>query len=178
MATRPRSTQAPLTASAPKAKGRPSTYSPEYVELARRCTLLKGDATDEDYAKFFGVSSKTIGLWKKTHAAFCEAIAGAKTPADASVANALFRRAHGYDYTEQTAMKIKTPTGEEIRLIEVRKHLAGDVTAQSLWLRNRRPDLWRAAPEPVDDESNRPVTGVSVTIQDPSKPKIDAAYKA
>ena len=65
-----------------------------------------------------------------------QALKKGKDWADVQVENALFKRATGHDYEEMT--------WEDGKLTKVvKKHIAGDVTAQIFWLKNRRPDLWR-----------------------------------
>lgn len=149
-------------------KGRPTIYLPEYAAMAERLTLLDANLTDEKLREFFGVSLATFNAWKKAHPEFQESIARAKKPADGAVANALYRRALGYDYEEDHLIKLKGPNGEFVQRFRVTKHLAGDVTAQSLWLRNRQSGLWKAQPEPapLDDEMSKPITGISVTVKD------------
>jgi transposase-like protein len=70
--------------------------------------------TDAELADSFGVSESTLNLWKKTHEDFSESIKKGKSPADADVAKSLYDKA-----------------------------LAGDVTAQIFWLKNRKSSAWR-----------------------------------
>ena len=144
-------------------------YKPEFGELAERLVLLDAQLTDEKLSEFLGVTTSTFNKWKKEHPEFSESIARAKKPADGMIANALFRRALGYDYEETVPIKMKSAMGgDEIRMVKVKKHLPGDVNAQSLWLRNRQSALWKANPEPApdDDENKKPITGIRVTVQD------------
>ncbi|CAG4900722.1 helix-turn-helix domain-containing protein [Paraburkholderia saeva] len=87
--------------------GRPSKFKPEYVEQARNYCLL--GATDDDLAKFFGVSRATISTWKTEYPEFTAALAHGKDAADARVIGSLYDNA-----------------------------LGGNVTAQIFWLKNRR----------------------------------------
>lgn len=158
-----------------KRTGRPPAFQEAFTELARRLVLLKATCTQAEMAHVFGVSIATINQWQKDNPSFSEAIAGAKDPADASVANSLFRRANGYDYEEDVVVKVRSLGGEEVRILRVQKHLPPDFNSMSLWLRNRKALEWKAVPEPIDDETKKPISGVSVTIQDPSATKPDAA---
>lgn len=71
-------------------------------------------ATDAEVAGFLGVSLRTVGDWKLAHTDFAEAMSTGKEQADAKVIGALYRNA-----------------------------LAGNVTAQIFWLKNRRKEDWR-----------------------------------
>ncbi|MDN7489500.1 terminase [Burkholderia sp. AU45274] len=77
-------------------------------------------ATDVDLARFFGTTDRTIRTWKQQHPEFAEALEQAKEVADAQVVGALYTNA-----------------------------LAGNVTAQIFWLKNRQPAKWR---DKVDHE--------------------------
>ncbi|OXJ16327.1 hypothetical protein [Burkholderia sp. HI2500] len=77
-------------------------------------------ATDVELARFFGTTDRTIRTWKQQHPEFAEALEQAKEVADAQVVGALYTNA-----------------------------LAGNVTAQIFWLKNRQPGKWR---DKVDHE--------------------------
>ena len=61
---------------------------------------------------------------------------------------ALLNRALGYDYLEEKTEYGGTAT----KRTQTRKHQPGDLSAQTFWLKNRRPELWRDKPEPVAGE--------------------------
>src|SRR4051812_27917784 len=103
------------------ARGRPSTYRPEFAAQATKLCLL--GATDEELASFFGVRRATIANWKKRQPDFIDAIKNGKSGADANIAASLYRRGIGYEKNG--------------------KHIPGDTTACIFWLKNRRADLWR-----------------------------------
>lgn len=52
----------------------------------------------------------------------------------------MLKRALGYNYTEET---IETLVDGSEKYKTVTKHMAGDITAQIFWLKNRRPDKWK-----------------------------------
>ena len=84
--------------------------------------LLNGWAADglrdEDIAGKIGISLSTFYEWKKKFPEFSDALKDGKELPDYRVQNALYESA-----------------------------LAGNVTAQIFWLKNRRPDKWRDKPE-------------------------------
>lgn len=123
-------------------RGRPSEYSPVYVEQAAKLCVL--GATDAEMADFFNVDVRTIYRWKLDHDDFCQAIKAAKEIADERVERSLYQKATGYDYTEEQAIKLKIEQyKEEVEVVEVTKHSPADTTAAIFWLKNRRAGEWR-----------------------------------
>lgn len=166
--TRAKGTPLPPEAIAPKKKmGRPTVFRQDFIELARRLTLLKASYKLEDMANVFQVSLATLKKWMVDHPDFSAAIARAKDPSDSDVADALYRSAVGYTVEEEQLIKIKVGGVEEVKKFKVRKHYPPNPASLSLWLRNRKPDDWKANPEPGDSGANQPVSRVTVTIQKP-----------
>lgn len=144
--------------------GRPTKYCPEYALEAEK--LCKLGATDKDMADFFNVNEDTINEWKKVHKEFSESLKKGKMKADMEVADRLFKRATGYQYTET----IKEASKESKDLVitkEITKEVAPDPVSMIFWLKNRRKDLWRDKQDhgfdlnndiivrrPQDEESN------------------------
>lgn len=81
------------------AKGRPTSFKPEYTEQVEKLCLL--GATDEQLAIFFSVSIQTIHNWKKKHPDFFDALKRGKQNADIEVVNSLFKKAMNGDTTAQ-----------------------------------------------------------------------------
>jgi hypothetical protein len=134
---------------APKQKrrpGRPSKYKPEFAERVTDYCLL--GATNEELARIFKVRDTTIPEWIDRYPEFAEAIKKGREIADANVAKALYRRAIGWT---QPAVKIATkievlPDGTEVKsehIVPYTEHFPPDTAAAFIWLKNRRPDLWR-----------------------------------
>lgn len=170
--------------------GRPTDYRPEYCEQVEK--LCKLGATDKEIADFFDVAESTINLWKTEHPGFSESIKKGKLVADAEVAEALHKRALGYQYREVTYEKIgaKEDTmevGEEgMESIEeeqykkkvVVKEVPPDVAAQNIWLKNRRGRVQQGAQRWADKhevtgEGGGPLTGPAVIVQMPPGTNID-----
>lgn len=123
--------------------GRPSSYKPEYAELARKFCLL--GANDEKLAQLFEVSVSTVYLWKVEHAEFSEALKAGKEIADANVAHSLYHRALGYEHPEDD---IRAMNGS-IVITPTIKRYPPDTSAATLWLKNRQPAVWRDKVENV-----------------------------
>ena len=120
-------------------RGRPTKYRPEYAEQARKLCLL--GLIDGELADFFGVDEATIHRWKHTHKDFCESISTGKMLADSDVADSLYRSAVGGHFITE-----ERPAGGEngpASILPLKRQVAPSVQAQSLWLRNRQPRLWR-----------------------------------
>lgn len=120
-------------------RGRPTKFRPEFVEQARKLCLL--GLTDGELADFFGVDEATIHRWKHTHKDFCESISTGKMLADSDVADSLYRSAVGGHFITE-----ERPAGGEngpATVLPLKRQVAPSVQAQSLWLRNRQPRLWR-----------------------------------
>ena len=118
--------------------GRPSSYKPEYAEMARH--LCKLGATDADLAEAFEVSVVTIDNWKIKYPEFLGSLKASKEEADNRVERSLYARATGYSYD---AVKIFCTKDGKITKVPYTEHVPPDVTAQIYWLKNRRPDHWR-----------------------------------
>lgn len=126
---------------------RPTAYKKEYAEQARKLCLL--GATDVDLAEFFDVAKSTINLWKKKHPEFSDSIKKGKMIADAEVAESLFKRAIGIEYTEK---KVRTDGKKEIKEV-TKKLIPPDPTAAIFWLKNRQKEHWRDKQE-IDHKSS------------------------
>lgn len=118
--------------------GRPTKYDPSFSDQAYKLCLA--GFTDKDMADFFGVVESTINLWKQKHPKFSESIKKGKVVADGEVAQKLYQRAIGYQYTES---KTESEKGQIVKTTQTTKTVVPDPTAQIFWLKNRQPDKWR-----------------------------------
>lgn len=117
--------------------GQPTKYKKEYNELAYKFCLL--GATDKQLADFLDVSEATINNWKMKEPEFLESIKKGKHRADAEVAEALYKRALGYEHTED---KIFNANGKPL-VVPTMKHYPPDTAAAFIWLKNRKNKEWR-----------------------------------
>lgn len=126
--------------------GRPDTYYPEFDEVIYRMRLLS--LSDEELCEYFGIVDETFKKWKRLHPTFLAAYIKGGEDADATVANALRKRARGAKIKKQVAMRIKDgPNSERIEIVEVEEELPPDTAAASLWLANRQRARWKLKPE-------------------------------
>lgn len=94
-----------------------------------------------------GISKTAFWGWYRESEDLRKACANAKEVADLTVEDALYKRATGYDYTEDTFELVE---GEMRHTKQVTKHVPPDVKALMMWLYNRLPNRWRAIQEPLE----------------------------
>lgn len=98
----------------------------------------------EDY---IGVSRTGFFGWYRQSEELRKACANSLEVANASVEEALLKRACGYDYWEERWDLIEG----EIRLSQkYKKHMPPDTKAILSWLYNRLPSQWRSIQEPLE----------------------------
>jgi transcriptional regulator with XRE-family HTH domain len=155
-------------------KGRKNKYythvHPRLEEIGYWC---REGLTEEEICKRLGVSVASFANYKNEFIELLEALKINRQIADYRVEDALYMRALGYEYDEETfeEFELDKPylngAGEwvksELRLTKkVRKKQAPDTTAQIFWLKNRKPDVWR-------DKQDITLTGdtmINVTLSD------------
>lgn len=119
--------------------------------------------TEEQIAKGMGISRSTLAIWKNSYPSLMDALKNGKDIADINVENALYKKAIGYDYEEQTFYRDKD-TGEMILSKTITKHVTPDTGAAAFWLKNRRRDLWRDKPELNDTNTTEQSLGVFIDM--------------
>ncbi len=118
----------------------------EFENLILIASWARDGLSDKQIAHNMDVSLSTLKVWKKKYVSISAALKKGKEIVDVEVENALHKRAMGYDYPEITEERIINKETKETELVVtkvVTKHQAGDVTAQIIWLKNRKPDVWR-----------------------------------
>lgn len=100
--------------------------------------------TDEQIANNIGITPSTLYAWKGKFSEISEALKKGKEIVDIEVENALLKRAKGYSYVEKRA---KMENGRITELVTVTKEVPPDVGAAAMWLKNRKPKVWRDRPE-------------------------------
>ena len=116
-------------------RGRKSLYNPEIHPKQASDLALMGK-TEEEIAKALDVSIQTLYDWRSAHPEFLEAIKECKDQADSKVVVSLYKRACGYEYTENQVTV--NPDGSQ-SVKTVVKHVAPDPTSMIFWLKNRQP---------------------------------------
>lgn len=94
-----------------------------------------------------GVSKTAFWGWYRESEDLRKACANAKDVADYTVEDALYRRAVGYDYFEETYELVE---GDMLLTRRQKRHMPPDTKAIMQWLYNRLPNQWRAQQEPLE----------------------------
>lgn len=95
-----------------------------------------------------GVANSTLWKWLNEHSEISEAIKGGKDSAIEQVENALFKKATGFQWTEETTeIYQRGETVKEKHIRKVTKYAAPDTAAMIFFLKNRQPDKWSDKPE-------------------------------
>lgn len=113
-----------------KSKYRADYHPAVAYQLARRGLII------EEIAQIIEVDERTIRRWRHAHPEFAQALGQGNEEPDQKVEDALYSRAIGHEYDEQSV----TLDG---RVVSTRKQLPPDVAAGKFWLTNRRPDRWK-----------------------------------
>lgn len=136
-----------------KPDGRPTDYKPEYVEQVFKLCLL--GVTDDEIAKFFEVSQKTINNRKKDHPEFLQSIREGKETADIEVANKLYHRAKWMTITKREVVKYKIWRDKETyEIVEYDQELPPDPQCIHYRLNNRKSKKWKNKHEVSGDPEN------------------------
>lgn len=131
-----------------KNAGGPKTkYNPELLERIK--AWVRNGATNKDICAKIGINQNTLYIWIRKHGELCEALKRTKEIVDDEVENALYKRAIGFEYDE--IHETDGPLGFTRKV--VKKYVPPSEVACFFWLKNRRPDKWRAKNE-IDFSDN------------------------
>ena len=146
--------------------GRTGIYM-DWIEgegLERIKAWYRDGLTNEDVAHNIGISTPTLYEWLRKYPSLASASKITREVADLRVENALYKRARGYDYSEEIWERRTNKESGETELVLVKrfdKHMPPDTTAQIFWLKNRKPDEWRDKREVAADITEGRETGVA-----------------
>jgi len=117
--------------SLPTPRKKYAKYTPDIPEKAFKLALR--GFTDKEMVDFFDIAEQTWYNWQAKHPELTEAIERGKDEADAEVAHAIYRRATGYDYTEEVTHVIQ---GKIVKT-HVKKHMPANPTSAIFFMKNR-----------------------------------------
>lgn len=138
-----------------------STAKYVYWITEEGCLQLQGWAkdglTDKDIAHNIGINPQTLYEWKLKYPQIAQALSEGKDVADRRVENALYKRALGFEYDETKTVTriVNGKIDMDAEVTKTHKIIVGDVTAQIIWLKNRKPE-WRRG----EDRDNKHGEGV------------------
>lgn len=123
--------------------------------------LARQGYTDKQIAESFGVSYANFRKIKTQSMTIKQTIIMGREKANFDVEQSLFKKAKGFKYKEQQAIKTKVEekqedgtilTKEVIEVVTVEKYSAPDVQAQKFWLMNRDKSRWQSDPHKVNND--------------------------
>ena len=102
---------------------------------------IRDGLTDEQIASNIGIHRNTFREWRQRFPELESVMKQSKAVVDQQVENALFKRALGYTWVEET--RKPDDEGNLVVVQTVTRHVPPDTTAQIFWLKNRKPQDWR-----------------------------------
>lgn len=115
--------------------------------------------SDRQIAKNMGIGRSTFYEWKKKHKDISDTLDKGKAIVNEEVENALLKKALGFKYKEQQAIKVKEIyydekgrkcQKEDVKIVEVEKEVPADTVAIKFWLVNRERERWSDNPNKVE----------------------------
>jgi hypothetical protein len=97
--------------------------------------ICQAGFTDQELADLFGVSVRTINIWKARHVDFLQALKAGKTEADDRVERALYQKAIGYSHSVETPMVVD----KDVRIVTYTERMPPDTTPASSGSRTAGP---------------------------------------
>lgn len=110
---------------------------PRLSEIAE---WAKNGYTEEDVAKELGISYSGFRNYKKQHLELEGVLTENKKIADNAVRAALYRRATGYSYVNESKIRVD---GKLVTNQKTTVHIEPDTQAAKFWLMNRDPENWK-----------------------------------
>jgi hypothetical protein len=144
--------------------GRPTGYRPEYAQSARNYCEL--GATNDQLARFFGVSARTIDNWIVNFRDFGQAVREARVQGDEALWRSCYQRAKGYYYTEKRVVRDADKERVEIST----RHCKADLRAFMIWHRNRTQ--WLARTGAIANDGPMPPPSFDVVELDEQAPDV------
>lgn len=138
----------------PKGKGHAQMSKVDFWLTPEGLILLRAKSRDSltknELARKLGIAPKTLSLWESKYPEIEEALRQGREITDVRVENAILKKALGFETTEIKKV-VKADGAEEITTIQ--KCVPPDVSAASVWLKNRCPERWRDKPQEEDSLS-------------------------
>lgn len=146
--------------------GRGTKFEPDMVEMARQ--WRRDGGTLQQIAQNLGIHIDTLHEWRKKHTDFSDALRESTDYVNATVENAMLKRARGFTYTE-VSQEYENIDGRMVKVKSkrIRKRVLGDVDAQKFWLTNRQPAKWKSkiADDLPEDENTDNIASLSDVIR-------------
>lgn len=124
-----------------------------YNQLHQVYMLALLGATNKHLSEFFKVDLSAVEYWLRNYPEFAEAKERGGMEADIKVAASLYKRALGFEYTEEEYERVVNKVTGEAKMIlkkSTSKYYPPSEKAINTWLRNRQPELWSDAGFKID----------------------------
>ncbi|MCD7754165.1 MAG: helix-turn-helix domain-containing protein [Clostridiales bacterium] len=119
----------------------------EFWQQPEQLALVRGWVRDgvenKEIARRMGLKPLGLRIWRTRYPAIGAALAQTGELTDYQVEEALLKAAMGYRYTEEKTEQ--TERGD--KLVSTEKEVSPNVTAISLWLKRRKPEVWDCGEE-------------------------------
>lgn len=123
-------------------KGRKSKYDTHVAARLKEIEWwCREGLTEFEICKRLNIAESTFNIYKKEFSELMESLKKGKEIADYQVEDALFKRAIGYEYEEETKQLTDSGSIETTKIVT--KHVSPDTGAIALWLKNRKRDTWQ-----------------------------------
>ena len=133
-------------------KKRTSSKWEEIIGKLTYITALKlSGVSDDELCSRLNISKATFRKYKEKYPQFKEAVSIDREVADGMVEAALLRSATGYTVTSRKIYKLKNTyyddrekkvEEERLEYADEEQRVPPNLSAQTFWLKNRRPELW------------------------------------
>lgn len=119
---------------------------------------VKKGLSSKQIANNIGISRSTLYEWKKKYTDISDTLESGKEIIE-EVENALLKKALGYRYEEQQAIKVKEIyyddknnkcQKETVTIVSIEKEVPPDTTAIKFWLVNKAKKEWNDNPSKLD----------------------------
>lgn len=127
---------------------------------------------NEEIAQCLKITPETLYGWQKRHPDFFKALKDWKLQADEKVEKSLYERACGYKHPDTKAQWVESDVQNDDgtwhkvgrwEYAELVKQYPPETPAATLWLKNRKPDVWRDKQE-FDITDNRTVQAILAAL--------------
>lgn len=124
-------------------------------------SMAEGGSTDKEIAERLDISYSTFKRYKSSNSALKALMAQCKDKKNEAVEKALFNNAVGYEYEEETVIKVKKETvtddgtvlTNEVPVVKrLKKYCKPDLNAQKYWLNNQKKTKWADDPNKVSND--------------------------
>ena len=127
-----------------KPRGRPSKYTPQFAEIAKRLAI-KG-LIDKEIYDVLGITEPAGIEWKKKYPDFDKALKQGKKDYDSEhIESKLKKLANGYKFKSEKIVVVSDGQmlGSHVERVPIEERVEPNLGAIKEWLHNRNPNRWK-----------------------------------